>query len=117
MMTLRVQVRSKKYEGRSAVAAQAPRREEDNRAEARPNFLLLTPSFLLPIAAPAATFLLASAAARRVCQCLAISLLVCQCLANTACTSYRAAMREMGFASRAAIETTEGFATLPEVGP
>lgn len=50
---------------------------------------------------------------RRVCQFLAILALVCQTLANTACTSYTAAMREMGAASRAAIESTPGFAILP----
>jgi hypothetical protein len=51
---------------------------------------------------------------RRLCQSLAILALVCQTLANSACTSYRAAMADLGAASRAAIETTPGFDTLPE---
>ena len=49
-----------------------------------------------------------------VCQSLAILALVCQTLANSSCTSYRAAMADLGLASRAAIETTPGFDTLPE---
>ena len=52
---------------------------------------------------------------RPFCQSLAIAALVCQTLANTACTSYRAAMAALGATSRAAIETTPGFETLPEI--
>lgn len=51
-----------------------------------------------------------------VCQSLAILALVCQTLATTSgCTSYSAAMADLGAASRAAIETTPGFDTLPEI--
>ena len=51
------------------------------------------------------------------CQSLAVLLLACQTLANAGCTSYRAAMADLGAASRAAIAATPGYDTLPEVWP
>lgn len=50
---------------------------------------------------------------RRICQSLAILAVVFPTLANTACTSYRAAMADLGVASRTAIESTPGYAILP----
>lgn len=56
-------------------------------------------------------------ATRPGCQCLAIALLLCQPLANMACTTYSAAMADIGAMSRAAIAADAGTDLLPAEAP
>jgi len=50
---------------------------------------------------------------KRICQSLAILAFVCQTLATSGCTSYSAAIDDIGAASRQAIAATPGYAILP----